>query len=283
MKAVTPAPPPAREVRLPPDRFYWGVLDVGPLPRGATRMRRLGYLFESVLPVTVESVQAVYAPLDEGRVLACGMGREPLSEEAAAGVIVLGPNALPPFAGDGLTPSDLNLLAGEFEPKEIRRARARVVVAACAAIAALAAAVGWGQIRRASAHAERAAAFDTAVAELYEQVLPPSSSAIPPAARLTAELRSLDRTRGDEPAAPAEIAPTLAAVLASWPSGLHASTESLSASDSAITLAVRVPDPAAAERFEREIQAPPEWGMNQPDVQRERDGIIVRVRMEPPP
>lgn len=270
------------EIRLPPGRFYWGMLDGGALPRNPSRREtRLGYLFESVLPVPVESIHAVYAPLDSGRVVACGIDRGALSEHA--GALVLGPDGPPDLFPEDVDPRSLNLLVGEFEPRAIRRARARLVSIVCAGVMLLALTIGWGQLRRAAAHAERARSLSDATAAVYDRVLPPSTSALPPAARLTAELRSLDRTRGEKKgiAGPTEIAPTLAAMLASWPSGLHVTTDAITASPTAITLAVRLPDEPAAERFERELRAPEGWRLSQPSVQRERDGITVRVRMEP--
>src|SRR5690606_20144757 len=66
--------PDHRRLSWPPDRFYWGVLDVRDLPRNADRC----YLLEPVLPVPIESVQAVYEPVGDGRVLACAAPREAL-------------------------------------------------------------------------------------------------------------------------------------------------------------------------------------------------------------
>lgn len=271
------------EVRLPPERFYWAVLDA---PAARDRRAALGYLFESVLPVPVERVHAVYSPLRENRFLACGMDREQLA--AHEGALVLGPETLPEFlhasVAEPIDPAAINLLLGSFEPRAIRRARRRVTLIACGAILACTLAVGWGQLRRASRWHEISDSFAQATAGVYDRVLPASTGSVPPAARLTAELRTLDRTRTDAPAgSPREIAPTLAAMLASWPPDLPASTESLTAAGGAITLTVRLPDESSAERLERELKPPPGWRVSQPTVQREREGLTVRVRMEPIP
>lgn len=267
------------EVRLPPERFYWAVLDA---PAARDRRAALGYLFESVLPVPVERVHAVHVPLSGGRVLACGMDREQLA--AHEGALVLGPETLPEFLDEAVDPVAINLLVGSFEPRGIRRARRRVTLIACAAILACGLVMGWGQLRRASRWQEISESFAKATAGVYDRVLPASTGSVPPAARLTAELRTLDRTRTDAPAgSPREIAPTLAAVLTSWPPGLPASTESLTAAAGAITLTVRLPDESSAERLERELKPPRGWRVSQPTVQREREGLTVRVRMEPIP
>lgn len=279
---TTPMAAPS-EVRLPPERFYWAVLDA---PPARDRRAALGYLFESVLPVPVERVHAVYVPLGGDRFLACGIDRDRLA--AHAGALTLGPDALPEFlaalVAEPLDPASINLLVEAFEPLALRRARRRVTLIACAAILACTLAVGWGQLRSASRWHVIADAFAQATAAVYDRVLPTSTGAVPPGARLTAELRTLDRTRSEAPAgSPREIAPTLAAVLASWPPDLPASTESLTAAPGAITLTVRLPDESSAERLERELKPPPGWRVSQPTVQRERDGLTVRVRMEPIP
>lgn len=279
---MTTATTPPQKVRLAPARFYWAVLDA---PGARDRRTALGYLFESVLPVPVERVHAVYLPLSGGRFLACGMDLDRLA--AHVGTLVLGPEALPELLDESIDPAAINLLVGPFEPRAIRCARRRVALIACAAILACTLAVGWGQLRRASRWWEVSESFIQATAAVYERVLPAegsSGSTVPPAARLTAELRSLDRTRSDAPGgSPREIAPMLAAMLASWPPDLPASTESLTAAPGAITLTVRLPDESSAERLERELKPPPGWRISQPTVQREREGLTVRVRMEPAP
>ena len=279
----------ARDIRLPPDRFYWGLLDASSLP---SRARRTGlvYLFESVLPVSVENVQAVFTPLDANRFLVCAMDRDRLV--AHEGALALGPESLPPFLHDPVLhaaplpdPVSINLLVSDFEPRAFRRARQRATLLACVAILACACIVAVGQLRRTARWRDIAESFAQATTSVYDRVLPPSAGApVPPAARLTAELRTLDRTRAAAPAgAPRDITPTLAALLARWPADLPASTESLVAAPGAITLTVRLPDEASAERLERELTPPPGWRVTQPSVQRERDALTVRVRMEPVP
>lgn len=286
---TTVAITPASDLRLPPEAFYWGVLDTSSLPaRAARRPDRLGYLFESVLPVHIERVHATFLPIGGDRVLACGMDEDRLRELAAPGVLTLGPSTLPGFLEEPIDAQSITLLTGEFEPSEIRRARGRVVKLCAAAVLVCSLLVLAGQVRRAASQNRLATAYADATASVYDRVLPPStgrSPALPAAARLTAELRSLDRTRGDRPAesGPREVGPTLASLLASWPADLHVTTEALSVSDTAINITARLPDSAAAERFERELRAPEGWRLAQPDVRTERDGILFRARMEPNP
>jgi hypothetical protein len=287
---LTHDPATPRDRRLPPESFYWAVLDTGALPARAARRParhpdKLGYLFEAVLPVPIERVQACYLPMDGRRVLACGMDIDRVAELATQGVLTLGPASVPGFLGGAPDPGKINLLHGRFEPGEIGRARGRFVGVCAAAVLACSALILAGQTRRASFHNLHARACADATASVYARVLPPSAGPLPPAARLTAELRALDRTRGAHPAehGPREVAPILAALLARWPADLPVTTETLTVSDTAITLTARLPDSAAAERFERELGAPEGWRMAQPEVRAERDGVLVRARMEPTP
>jgi hypothetical protein len=179
-------------------------------------------------------------------------------------------------------PGGLNLLVGEFEPAACRSGRRRATLVAATVIVLSGLAVAIGQGRRAEALRREARGLEAAKLGVYERVLPVSTGSLPPAARLTAELRSLERTRAAAPGemAPSSVIPSLSAVLASWPPELHITTESIVASPDVITLAARLPDEPAAERLERELRAPPGWSLSQPNVQRERDGIGVRLRME---
>lgn len=278
----------SEHLMLPADRFYWGILNAAALPRRARGTpEQFGYLFEAVLPVAVDTIHAVYLPLGPDRVLACGMPRAAVQEHAAMPWVTISPRSLPPFISSSLDepiePERINLLVGEFEPAPIRSHRRTTTLIACAAIVLCAALVVTGQSRRAARERERAFALETATAQIYDQVLPPSTSPVPPSVRLTAERRSLERTRGTPApeAGPTEVTPPLAALLSSWPNTLHLTTDSLSASPTAITLSVRLLDETAAERFERELRPPPGWTLRQPNLVRDRDGIAVRVRMEP--
>lgn len=285
---MSPSTAASRDRRLPAERFYWALLDTGHLS-GATRSRRrqLGYLFESVLPEPIDSVHAIYRSLGGDRTLACGMSVRALTAASTPNLTTLGPAGLPAFlteqVGDAISPADLNLLVGPHEPPGIRRHRRFAALAVCGATVVATALLIAGQQRRAD-HLDRARALrEAAIAAIYDQTIGPPTGALPQDARLTAELRMLDRTRGprQEAVGPAEVTPQLAAMLASWPSDLHIKTEQLAVGPTLISLNARLPDETAAERFEAELLAPPGWRKTQPSIQTERGEIVVRVRMEP--
>lgn len=282
------SPGQSRHISLPADRFYWAILDAAALPRRArSAPEQLGYLFESVLPVAVDAIHAVYLSLGSDCVLACGMPLADLQAHAAEPLITLSPKTLPEFISTSLDgpidPARINLLVGAFEPAQIKSHRRNTTLIACAVMLLCAVLIAVGLSRRASRAHEYTVALETATTRIYDEVLPPSQSPVPASARLTAELRSLSRTRATPTpdSGPIEIAPPLAALLASWPNDLYLTTDSLMVSPTAIALSVRLPDEATAERFERELRAPPGWSLSQPNLVRERDGIAVRVRMEP--
>lgn len=273
---------------LPADRFYWGVLNAAALPRRArSTPEQLGYLFESVLPLPVETLHAVYVPIGSDRVLACGIPLADLQDHANQPWLTCSPETLPECIERALEgpikPEQLNLLVGQFEPKNLGVHRRRTTYVACAAILLCAVMIAVGHSRRTTRAFQHTSALKAATSQIYAQVLPHSDNPLPLSARLTAELRELDRTRGEltPESDPIEITPPLAALLASWPNSLHLTTDTLSASPNAITLSVRLPDEVTAERFERELRAPPGWSLSQPNLVRERDGIAMRVRMEP--
>lgn len=278
----------SHDTRLPAERFYWAVLDTSILPSHAAKnTRQLGFLFEAVLPVPIENVHAAYVSSDPHSVVACGIDRHTIGELASHDLLRLGPDGLPPFVaevcGDSLDPRAINLLTDEYEPHAVKRMRTSTTLIACAAMLLVTLILAAGQFRRANDASTHIDGLRQATQAIYDQVLPASASSLPAAARLTAELRSLDRTRSvaSSDDTPRDVTPTLASVLASWPSDVYLTTDALNATQGAITISLRLPNEAAAERFERELRTPNGWRLAQPNVRRERDQIAVRVRMEP--
>ncbi len=276
-----------REASVPPERLYWAVLDASSLPRQpfASRAlwnRRLGYLFEAVLPVPIESVHAVFVPLGGGTVLACGMERASL-REVAEGAISLRPESLPPFVPPTADASSLNLLTREFEPPAIRRARActTLVTAASLVLCSLLLVVGFANRTR----AWNALAFDAERAEheAYASVLGDATgqSGQPAPLRLVSELRQLRRTRAEpsRESRPTDVAPDLASLLAAWPRDLRARTETLSVTAAGATLTVWLPGQPEAERLIESMRAAEGWSLAQPSLSRSSEGMTVRLQL----
>ncbi len=270
---------------IPTERLFWAVLESKPLgPRplvgGRRYGERLGYLFEESLPVPIDEIHAVYAETEDGRTIACGMEREMLRTEAH-GCLTLTPETPPEFVGPNVEVANLNLLQGEFEPERVRAARSNVVLAAGLLLALGLLAGGLGMVRRTAHWAAEQRATDGSIAQVYRAVLPPDpETKLPPALRLTTELRRLRQTESpdsiDLGARDASLA--MAGMLASWPGEVHARTDTLTASPTSLAVTVVAPDAESAEALIAAIAPPPDgWRKTQPAMTNRTDGVEVRL------
>lgn len=274
------------DLRLPAERFSWGVLDAGGLPASPPGSRRrgerLGYLFEGVLPVAIESVQAVYVPLGDGRVLACGMDAGELEGLRAQGWTTLGPGALPEVAGvDGLgvEAASINLLRGAMEAPGVRRARRRWAAHAGAAVAVVLGLGVVGAERRVRAAQAGEREVERAMERVYREVLGPAApGGQPDGARMTSELRTLRRTRGavERGAGEEPAGPVLAGLLARWPDGLGARAESVVVGSGAVSVSVLVPDHTSAQALITALGVWEGWRVVQDSVTPEGEGVRLR-------
>lgn len=267
---------------LPPERFYWALLDE-PCPRRLTARQRirLGYSFESVLPAPIESVHAAYIPAGD-RTIACAMDRNELEQIRADGALSLHPAAVPDFITEGVDLSSLdrlNLLTGVFEPPVLARRRRRRAAEALAAIILLTAILALGMQRRIDAARASAAAADSARLAMLGDILPPvgapgAGGSQAPELRLVAELRRLQRTRqapvGD--LAPPDAAAPLVDLLAAWPANLHLRTRQLRATPTEIQLQVAIDAIEDADALAAALDRAPGWQPRLPQVGPERAG-----------
>lgn len=275
------------DVRLPAGDFYWGVLDTSILPPAGPARRRvqLGHLFEEVLPVHVESVHATYVPTGPDRVVACAMDRQRLRALQGDGTTRLGPDAPPHGLGADsgrFDPESINLMTGPFEPASARRARRRFVALVAAGIALGCTLLFVGFERRVRAAAGERVAVETLIDRVYADVLPvaPARSQ-PDAARLTAELRTLRRTRvdvsGHAPRADDDVPALLARVLAAWPTELDAQTDALSVSAESIVTSLSVPSAEDAQAVVSALATLEGWRFVESNATPERGRVRVRL------
>lgn len=273
-------------LRLPAEQFYWGVLDTGslpPTPPGSPKRRtQLGYLFESVLPVPIESVHAVYVPVAGAKVLACGMDVGELAERGNEGWVTLGPQALPSIPGYrelGIDSAAINLLWGRFESPVVRRHRRRWALHAGMAALVLTGLLVVGVERRvARAHNEAGSYRDLRKA-VYERVLPPAGlNAQPDEARFLSLVRTLERTRvkPTEGTGVEDVLPAFAALLSRWPEDLQAQTHNLSVGPGTVSLTTVVPDNETAQRLISALGDPDGWRVTQDSVSPTREGVQLR-------
>lgn len=265
---------------LPPERFYWALLDE-PCPRRLTSRQRvrLGYSFESVLPAPIETVHASYIPAGD-RTIACAIDREDLEQIKAGGALSLRPAAAPAFIADQVEPPPLerlNLLTGAFEPPALARCRRRRAAEAIAALILLTGILALGMQRRIDAAQGGAAAADSIRVAMLADILPPApggGGGQAPELRLVAELRRLQRTR-EAPAgdlAPPDAAAPLADLLGAWPADLHLRTRQLRATPTEIHLQVAIDAIEEADALAAALGEAPCWQPRLPQVGPERSG-----------
>lgn len=273
------------------DRFYWAILDASVLPPSFLRRRvdedRLGYLFESNLPLPADEVHAVYVPLGGDRYLACGIEHERLRADLPGDAITLGPDALPESVAQArhIDPGLINLLTGPHEPHLVRRERRRFLTLASALGALLTIVIMWGLERRIA----RADALANDVRQhartIYERLYDPattSPSVQPAPLRLLAELRQLRRTRSGAASATgieeSHSARTLASFLENWPRDHLMQTESLSVTASSVTLIGLLPSATQAQAFVEAFDPPTQWQASQPQVSAVSGGVRLTWR-----
>ncbi len=272
--------------RLPPETFYWGLLDAGslpPTPPGSPKRRvQLGYLFESVLPHPIESVHAAYLPVGGGTMLACGIGHDTLQAYREEGWTTLGPASLPDVARLQeleIDPRSINLLFGPFESPVVRGQRRRWVAHLAAACVLIAGLLFVGVERRIVQARNEASAYRALTHAVYERVLPPAGpNAQPDEARFLSEVRTLERTRAtpaDDAAIP-DMIPSIANVFARWPAGLQAQTHALSVGPDTVTLTTIVPNNETAQQLITDLGDLGGWNVTQNSVTSTNDGVQLR-------
>jgi hypothetical protein len=262
--------------------LYWALLDTSCLPRRmASRRpsdRQLGYLFEPLLPVPLESIYAAYIRLPNGKALACGAEAQILRDVLASGATSLTPETLPPFLADiPVDPSRINLLTGAFEPHTRRAGRRRRTFHGAAAILLTALLLLVGLERRTAVARAEAREAEDASTSLISRVLPEPSPQ-PAEIRLVAELRRLRQTRGPASAAGDDASESLAALLSRWPRTFDGRVESLIVTPAALTVTLSVADHARADQLIAAVSPIPGWGAEQPQVRAERDLVRISLR-----
>lgn len=272
-------------MQIEPEELYWAMLDttsIAKRPIAGHSREQLGYLFERLLPLPIEDVQAAYVNAGSRCVVACAMERHLLEEMDLSNELSLTPKALPHWMNTTVDPNRLNLLTGRYVPVAVRRRRSQLRLELAAALLLAAGAVLLGAERR-IIHARHAAIdAEQSLSLLYEAALGPAEFGAQPAAlRLTGELRRLRQTRGvDMPAAgPPSAASALAAILAEWPrGGLEVRAEAVTVTETVITIVANLADNEKAEQFSEHFRDVEGWSLQQPQVRVNSEQVRVTLR-----
>lgn len=272
-------------IRWPAERFYFALLDTRGLRHrwGSLPETQLGYLFEDVLPVPIEDVQAVYLPVGRDRVLVCAIDAERLKDDLPAGALHLSPAELPTHLQVDVDPTDLNLLTGRFAPPSVARARRRRAFAGAAFGLSIALLLVVGLERR-RAHAEATAAiWQLEQEELLDRALGPAAPGIPRVQRvaaLTGERRRLEWTRGRASPAqgPDDASPLLASVLERWPD-VTVWVDALNVVSGAVTVRGFAKETAVANQLATTLGALDGLALEPPELRRTPDGVRFTLRL----
>lgn len=261
----------AAQLRWPPERFFWAVLRM-------PAWRRVGSLPWGLLadaadefPLPIEDLHAVGAPAGEGRVVVCAARRDELATIDPR-VASLTPEHLPDCIEAGVDPEVLELLVGDFEPPEQRRARFRRHAALSATVFICATLIAIGVGRRTEHWTDVAAAARAARLELTARVAP--GIAPEHLAMEVAQMRSAAETAGVRP--PRDAALTLASLLDAWPQATSATPQSIAVSDSNVSLSVSVEGEATA--FLGALMVPEGWALEDPRLN--ASGGVTRLTLQ---
>ncbi len=262
------------DLQWPPDRFYWAMVEApglrtaGPLPPGLLPMA------EEQIPAPMEGLHAVCMPLDASQVLVCAAARDELASLPAA-ISTLSPSSIPADIAVGANASALNLLIGEFEPREARRARLRSHALAATAVLICASLITIGFARRAAHFNALSSEARAAIFSAVESTLENPTS--PFALR---EMRTVRDSLQNAAAIthPTDATPALAALLATWPAEVSSTPQTITATADDLSISVAVEgDPA---RFLAAFTPPDGWTMDQPRLNAAGDvtRIVIRLR-----
>lgn len=277
------------EYILPPEQLYWTVLDMhaaGGSAHGvksARIRRRMGYAFERVLPVPVESVHAVYVPLSNKRVLACGIDRQRLESLLSEGALVIRPSKIPDWIEAQVELDLLNLARFEATPPVLLRQRTRLAATCSILLTVILLFAAVGMHRRASANQTVVGQMNQQTDALILASMGPSASGQIPRLRLVGELRRLRSLSASAQryTGAADAVLVLIDALEYWPDTPTAQTESLVASGSHIRLRTRHADQQHADEFASQWKPQvSNWTLRQPGMTTHRDSVLLELVAE---
>lgn len=284
-------------VRWPAERFYWAVLparagveprrarggktgDAGEVPAGL-----LTDLAEQ-LPIPIEEVFAVCVASVTGLVVCAALRHE--LEEVPPETMRVTPTEVPATLAapgdEGVEAARFNLLVGAFEPPTQRARRVQRHLFALTLTVLVGGLLLTGLVRRTAFWEQAAEDVTERTDRLVTAALPPG---IPPQA-LPAEVARLQRASltASKFKPPPDAALALAALLEAWPSGAPGAPQSLSVSETGITLSVLIEgqgeggyDPAQA--FLSAFQPPRGWVMLEPRLNSGPDFARIVVDLKP--
>lgn len=278
------SPPDQDHDHWPADRFYWAVVDGQGWDRPGLVPPGLRGTLGEEFPEPIDTLHIIAEPF-EGRLLICAARRADLGSVRS---LSLSPDDLPPFAPQGIDPDHLNLLIGEFEPRPIRRARARAHLIAAAALLACSAILSTGLARRGAHWNAHARGADLARESIVLGALGGNgggggggggSEDGAGMVDLRTEVDALRATLGAPSSPITDAAADFAALLRGWPTQEPCTIHSIRMGADGASLSLHLEgDPAA---FLRSLEPPPGWAADEPRLTSTGDGTRLSLRVRP--
>jgi hypothetical protein len=245
--------------RIPASLLYWGHLPAGSVP---DRPAAQDFRFERVLPVPVERLHTIRAPLPDGGLVLAGIEPERLRSHLSARQDVsprtweLVPDRLPDHLGQGLdaarTPdvlARLNLLHGAFEPEPRRRLRRRIALVLNSALVLASIVLVVGIERRAARLQEQSQRVAADTSAMIREVVTVPLTERHPELRLTMELRRLEQAALGSSQGGLDPVPTLTALWRAWPTGVRTQIDAVAALQDRLVVRGTAASLADAERI----------------------------------
>jgi hypothetical protein len=285
------AEPSSTEVVWPCERFYWGTISIPGLRRASPIPTSLALLFADDVPVPVDELFIIAAPVSPSRdpqhfmddsvdqasappQTNIELPRDPHQAIVCAARLAdlkpllstvhsLRPQSLPPFLNGQVDPRSFNLLVGPCEPYDSRLRRRRSLTRSALVWTCLAILAGLGLHRRTTTWASEAEALRSMHAESLTAILATSDAT---SLDLEYELEALSQMVQSRREAhqPVDLSEIVAHLLRHWPVGTAPAHEiqSISLNERRLTLSVMVegdPSPLLAA-----LKPPAGWSLNEP-------------------
>lgn len=258
-------------LRWPADRFYWSVIGTPAWRRDGQLPLGLQTEVADDFPEPLEDLHVVGALNHDGQLVVCAAPVRRL-QQLDHDTISLAPEDLPECLG-GTLERDLEVLVGDFEPRQIRRRRTTRHGLLAATMSMCAVLMALGLARRSAHWQDEALATRQARTELSEQIAPGI-----PFGALKFEVA---RMRAMESASSVKVdaSITLAALLDRWPTELDVTVHTISVNESSVSVVVSLDGDATP--LLRSVRPPDGWILDDPRLHTHSGRTRLTLVMKP--
>jgi len=251
-----------RTQEIPASDCAFALLDP-PVGTGRDARRELMFQLEAVLPQPLESMHAVFEPVD-GKVIACACDRVRVAEFRAT-TDRLVPDLIPAWTGVENSEhihARLNLLSGDMRPLSSIALTRGTSILVCVCSIVMLFVIFIGVSRRLSTIEEQQVSLNNEIAAAYGSVLPRSSKpgVQPDAVRFSTMLNQARSTRtGATGTDRVDLVSDLSQLLNNWPQIEDLQVQSLSIQPGTARLLMSTPDNETSTAVMEALIALPGW------------------------